>query len=75
MITRLEVIDHRACRACKGSGIAPNKEVCVVCGGTGTVGRSVIASPDGYRADITYDIQDNGRTLKVFLADPKEATK
>lgn len=67
-ITRFEIIDHRPCRQCAGTGRYQNDE-CANCEGLGASGRWVYTTPnDG--AVVTYSIQDNGRTLKVFV-EPK----
>ena len=71
MITRLEIIDHRPCPGCDGEGMIPGFGPCGSCGGAGANGRIVITNPnDG--AEITYQEQDNGRTLKVYIKESKK---
>lgn len=69
-VTRLEIIDHNACSACGGTGmiqIMGQSEPleCPSCHGLAVAGRDVIF----FDADkeIELDVQDEGRTLKVFI--------
>lgn len=77
-ITRFEIIDHTPCTNCDGSGhvltptdsaagqsIAFNKE-CDKCHGMGTKGREVIFW-DAYK-QIEASVQDDGKTLKIFIS-------
>lgn len=66
MITRFEIIDWRGCKPCNGTGIAPNRQPCAVCSGLGNAGRQVVTNPND-NDEITYSVQDDGRTLKVFI--------
>jgi len=52
MITRLEIIDHTEDTMLSATMLGE--------------GRNVITSPEDGKK-ITYDIQDDGRTLKVFI--------
>jgi len=70
-ITRLELIDHTNCESCKGvgrviiSGQVDSLE-CPNCHGLGTNGRTVVfINP---RKQIETSIQDDGRTLKIFIS-------
>ena len=73
-VTRFEIIDHRPCCECDGSGLVavPSrkksdepKQQCVGCGGAGMLGRTVVAHDKGVGVDV--ELQDDGRTLKVFI--------
>lgn len=66
-INRFEIIHHVSCEACKGSGIDSERppQRCTDCDGLGCKGREVIFWDDDKQLDI--DIQDEGRTLKVFV--------
>lgn len=65
-INRFEIIDHRPCRSCIGTGINEREEkICEDCQGAGYPGREVIVWDD--KIDIDYDVQDGGKTLKVFI--------
>lgn len=72
-INRFEVIDHRACTACKGKGFILNSKnngkgmLCAKCEGGMVRGRDVIFWDNKTR--ITSSVQDNGKTLKVFISD------
>lgn len=70
-ITRFEIIHHEPCDTCHGAktievaGTGIIQE-CPRCHGAGFEGRDVIVSPyDGNT--VTYSVQDDGRTLKVFI--------
>lgn len=60
-VTRLEIIDHTPCKACTPA----TRILCGVCGGTGVRGRRVISWNDNNKIELS--LQDDGRTLKVFI--------
>lgn len=73
-VTRFEIIDHRLCCECEGSGLvaAPGrkksdepKQQCVRCGGAGMSGRTVVVHDKSVSVDV--ELQDDDRTLKVFI--------
>lgn len=72
-VTRFEIIDHRPCCECEGSGLAAvpreesdePKQQCIGCGGAGMSGRTVVAHDKGVSVDV--ELQDDDRTLKVFI--------
>ncbi len=78
-ITRFEIIDHTPCDVCGAKGFVekhkPNigkdgdevvgKEECPACNGIGCPGRTVVFWDKDKQLDI--DIQDDDRTLKVFI--------
>lgn len=72
-ITRFEIVDHRPCVECLGGGWVTvpgednieSKQECIGCGGLGMSGRTVVVYDQG--VSITTEVQDNGRTLKVFI--------
>lgn len=79
-VDRFEVIDHRECIWCRGRKTAnysqkdgSYKELpCDKCDGSGTRGGRVFgafthAEVKPFKVEVSY--QDDGRTLKVFLAD------
>lgn len=68
-LNRFEIIDHTMCKYCLGAGIRKDQE-CEFCGGIGSPGRSVIVWDDKKQIDI--EIQDDGKTLKVFIHDKYE---
>lgn len=63
-VNRFEIIDHSPCRYCLGTG-RNNDEECTGCEGRGCPGRTVIVWDD--RKKIDAELQDDGRTLKVFI--------
>lgn len=69
-VTRLEIIDHTKCDSCQGLGrlvIAgqPQDFECPACHGLGNPGRTVVFhNPNKL---ITVDLQDDERTLKIFI--------
>lgn len=70
-VTRLEVIDHTNCDNCKGLGrmkIAgqPGDFECPACHGLGMNGRTVVFLDK--RKQIETSLQDDGRTLKIFIS-------
>ena len=73
-VTRLELVDHSACTYCGGEayvnqpGERPKK--CGACGGTGMKGRQVIFW-DANKS-IELSVQDDGRTLKIFVSNRNE---
>lgn len=84
-VNRFEIIDNRACKTCRGEryiltetdsaagqSTAFRKE-CPTCFGMGSVGRQVIVAGPAYKqpanAIVTVSLQDDGRTLKVFVDD------
>lgn len=74
-ITRFEIIDHRPCEECEGEGRVlvpgrkensePKEQQCIGCGGAGMLGRTVVVHDKGVSVDT--ELQDDGRTLKVFI--------
>lgn len=77
-ITRLEIIDHRACTSCEGTGwktptdYGQRPTECKSCSGLGGRGRSVVFnSPD---VEVTSSVQDQGKTLKLFVEERLNAT-
>lgn len=66
-VNRLEVIDHTKCFYCKGTGDGTNTRVCEHCGGAGFPGRAVIFWDDNKKIELS--LQDDDRTLKVFISE------
>lgn len=66
-INRFEIIDHTDCYYCRGLGRLTTGDGCKECGGIGSPGRSVVIWDDSKKIDIS--LQDDGRTLKVFVSD------
>lgn len=66
-VTRFEVIDHRPCDECGGRGQLENGNACIECEGNGCPGRSVVCWD--YDAKIDVQLQDDDRTLKVFISE------
>ncbi len=72
-VTRFEIIDHRPCVECRGDGLVmvpgeddiESKQECIGCSGLGMSGRTVVVYDQGVSIDT--QIQDDGRTLKVFI--------
>ena len=74
-VTRFEVIDHRPCCECEGSGWVavpgrnesdePKQQQCIGCGGAGMSGRTVVVHDKDVSVDV--ELQDDDRTLKVFI--------
>jgi DnaJ-class molecular chaperone len=69
-VNRLEIINDTKCSACFGSGrkvVQGHNESfeCLNCNGLGIIGRQVILHNDN--KVIETSIQDDGRTLKVFI--------
>lgn len=62
-VTRVEIIDHRKCKACTDK----TRILCGACGGSGFNGRTVVA----YSSDVSVDVQlqDDDRTLKIFISE------
>ena len=75
-ISRFEVIDYRPCIKCNGSGmiVAENYSIsghiCDICKGRGSRGRDVIFWDN--KIELQLSVQDDGRTLKVFIGDREE---
>lgn len=77
-ITRFEIIDHRECVWCRGRLTAnylqkdgSYKELpCDKCDGSGISGGRKVIFWDK-NAELTSSVQDNGRTLKLFIDDRK----
>lgn len=70
-VTRLELIDHTKCESCYGTGRQriegqPGDFECPSCHGLGSNGRTVVFI-DG-RKQIETSLQDDGRTLKIFIS-------
>lgn len=63
-VTRFEIIDHTPCKNCSGQG-GTEDVWCSDCGGEGIKGRFVVF----WDADkqIDAELQDDGRTLKIFI--------
>lgn len=78
-VNRLEIIDHRKCRTCHGDCFMNvlqadrtyKKQECKECSGMGSKGRTVIVGGPAYGysddIDISSSVQDQGRTLKLFI--------
>lgn len=72
-VTRFEIIDHRDCEECEGTGWVavptdkeePIQQQCISCQGKGMAGRTVIAFDKDLQFDV--ELQDKDRTLKVFI--------
>ncbi len=69
-VTRFEIIHHTDCDACFGSGrirIEGQETTleCPACHGGGFRGREFVFDDQGRR--IEASIQDDGRTLKIFI--------
>ena len=76
-VTRFEIIDHRPCEECEGTGwvMVPDpspdhmeeakQQQCINCQGLGQAGRTVIARSKDLQFDV--QLQDRGKTLKVFI--------
>lgn len=63
-VTRFEIIDHTVCIHCNGAGTI-RLERCTNCNGQGCPGRKVMVRDTTKQIDI--EVQDKGRTLKVFV--------
>lgn len=70
-INRLELVDHRKCKACGGEGWfnpeGQKPKECPACHGMGSQGRTVLFWDDF--TTLQTSVQDDGRTLKLFIAD------
>lgn len=69
-VTRLEIIDHTKCSNCHGVGKIsvegqPDRFECPTCRGLGMGGREVIMHDPAKQ--ITVQLQDQNRTLKIFV--------
>jgi uncharacterized protein (AIM24 family) len=73
-VTRFEIVDHRPCEECEGTGWVavpmPKTEEalqqqCIGCSGMGIAGRTVVAYDENLQFDV--ELQDGNRTLKVFI--------
>lgn len=72
-ITRLEVIDHTPCDTCNGEMhcfVNDKMQVCPKCGGLGCPGRDVVFWDKN--KEVSSSIQDDGRTLKLFIGKRSE---
>ena len=74
-INRFEIIDHTVCTKCDGEmWIDPDNNSkpvqCDMCAGLGCPGRTVVVWDGNKQIDI--DIQDDERTLKVYIHDRYE---
>lgn len=63
-VNRFEIIDHSPCEHCHGAGRIEDDE-CELCYGAGCIGRTVITHNPHRQIDV--ELQDDGRTLKVFI--------
>lgn len=78
-INRVELIDHRPCNKCHGdrsyNELQKDRSYklteCSECFGMGSAGRSIIFWND--HTEIAVEVQDEGRTLKLFVS-PKGTT-
>lgn len=68
-VTRLEIIDHTECDICGGNGVFGLDE-CRNCAGIGSPGRSVVFWDKDKKIELS--LQDNDRTLKIFISDRDE---
>jgi DnaJ-class molecular chaperone len=73
-VTRLELIDYTPCTHCDGkcwininNDNGSNPKECPACKGAGYNGRTVIFWDANKKIDLS--LQDEGRTLKVFVAE------
>lgn len=69
-VVRLEIIDHTKCEGCHGTGRITIESVdgdfeCPACHGLGAGGREVVFYDD--KKKIEAQLQDEGRTLKIFV--------
>lgn len=67
-VTRFEIINHTPCSECLGEcvlGSFGNTVICPQCDGRGVPGRIVIANGDEFK--FTVQLQDDGKTLKIFI--------
>jgi DnaJ-class molecular chaperone len=69
-VTRLETIDHTKCDNCHGSGRVhiegqTDSFECPACHGVGTLGRDLVFHNPN--KEIELSVQDEGRTLKIFI--------
>lgn len=68
-VTRFEVIDHRTCKRCDGRGFEQHENSkpieCEKCQGGGFQGRAFVA----YDVKVSESLQDDNRTLKIFVND------
>ncbi len=71
-VTRLEIIDHAKCFYCNGTGDGTSQRYCEYCGGAGFPGRTVIMWDKGKKIEL--QLQDDGRTLKIFIGEKDAAT-
>jgi DnaJ-class molecular chaperone len=72
-VTRLEIIDHSPCKNCLGVGytyVNSSARTCEQCDGAGFAGRKVIMFDKNKKIDI--QLQDDDRTLKIFVSDRDE---
>lgn len=75
-VTRLEIIDHSRCKHCAGSGRIQNGRdptrfiECGACDGRTFPGRNLIMWDENKQIDL--QLQDNNRTLKVFISERNE---
>lgn len=77
-VNRVEIIDHRPCTGCQGSGVIMNNKgngkgmICGKCEGLMCEGRSIIVAGPAYNqpdnARVSVDFQDDGKTLKIFIS-------
>jgi DnaJ-class molecular chaperone len=74
-VTRVETINHAKCKSCNGAGKIvisgqPDTFECPDCHGLGVGGRDVIMLD--VTKQVRLELQDNGRTLKVFIKDREQ---
>lgn len=74
-VTRLETIDNTICQSCNGEGFIRiegqgSPLECPACHGMKSPGRTeVFFDKDKH---MEFEIQDNGRTLKIFINERKQ---
>ena len=74
-VSRFEIIDHRPCIKCDGKGVIvaenynTSGHICDACIGRGSRGRDVIFWDN--KTELQVSLQDDGRTLKIFMGDRK----
>lgn len=76
-VTRFEIIDHRKCQACGGQGRVHDGtefgKPCEMCYGMGMRGRDIVVH--NQNVSIEARLQDDDRTLKIFIEERQEDEK